>query len=104
MHEEEEAPLTYTYLIEILESNPQILLNSKPRNTNDNNEGRGGLSKVVSVLTEVLATDLLSTELSTKVVGTLKSMMANVDSNEQATLWQTIPIEYQRILKSKGYF
>ncbi|KAJ1675451.1 importin subunit beta-3 [Spiromyces aspiralis] len=102
LYEEDEAPFVYSYLLEILGSNAQALLSLEPPGGYAG--CKNGLEKCVNALTEALATELLPQILNNSIVSSLKGLMANVSEAEQASLWQTIPIETQRILKTKGYF
>ncbi|KAJ1912131.1 importin subunit beta-3 [Mycoemilia scoparia] len=109
-NDEDEAPMTYSYFVELLENNAQMILGLKPTGSNASQFDLGNgispaLAQCVSALTQVLVTDILPTDLSNQLVNVLKKLMSSdVSEAQQAVLWQNIPVENQKILKLKGFF
>ncbi|KAI9024505.1 hypothetical protein CLU79DRAFT_834266 [Phycomyces nitens] len=93
LHDDQEAPFVYTYLLDLLEAHhPSIL--------GPNNDNIVGL---VKIFTEVLASDILQPALAARMVNGLKAILAGVDDATRTQLWSVISPENRAILQKKGY-
>ncbi|CAG8478858.1 3893_t:CDS:10 [Diversispora eburnea] len=94
LYDEEEASLTYTYLLDLLESqHPGILGN--------NNEN---VPRIITIFTEVLAAEILSEYVTSRMVNALKAILGNIPDDIKAALWNSIDPDKRKILQEKNYF
>ncbi|RHZ80549.1 hypothetical protein Glove_134g184 [Diversispora epigaea] len=94
LYDEEEASLTYTYLLDLLESqHPAILGN--------NNEN---IPRIITIFTEVLAAEILSEYVTSRMVNALKAILGNIPDEIKAALWNSIDPDKRKILQEKNYF
>ncbi|KAJ2401332.1 importin subunit beta-3 [Coemansia sp. RSA 2559] len=92
--DEDEAPATYEYLVQVLSEQPDALL---PGNNPQ------ALKHLVKVVVEALAACSFAPELAQALVGIMQKTMASLDDSTKAALWTSIPPEQQQALQSKGY-
>ncbi|KAG2213565.1 hypothetical protein INT46_002271 [Mucor plumbeus] len=93
LNDDQEAPVVYTYLLDLLEANHPSILG--PNNAN--------IPHLVKIFTEVLAADILSPELAARMVNHLKVILGGLDENTRTQLWNAISVETRTILQKKGY-
>ncbi|CEP09674.1 hypothetical protein [Parasitella parasitica] len=93
LNDDQEAPIVYTYLLDLLESNHPSILGSNNSN----------IPKLVNIFADVLASDILAPELASRMVNSLKIALGSVDENTRNHLWNSISIETRNILKEKKY-
>lgn len=93
LHDDQEAPIVYTYLLDLLDANHPTILG--PNNAN--------IPHLVKIFSEVLAADILTSELVTRMVNNLKVILGGVDENTRNQLWNSISVETRTILQKKGY-
>ncbi|KAI9339498.1 armadillo-type protein [Pilaira anomala] len=93
VNDDQEAPIVYTYLLDLLEQNHPSILG--PNNAN--------IPHIVKIFTETLAADILPAELSARMVNNLKMILGGLDENTRNQLWNSILPETRSILQKKGY-
>ncbi|KAI8992324.1 armadillo-type protein [Pilobolus umbonatus] len=93
VNDDQEAPIVYTYLLDLLESNHPSILG--PNNSN--------IPQLVKIFSEVLAADILPTEISARMVLSLKVILGGLDEVTRNQLWNAISLETRTILQKKGY-
>ncbi|CAG8467575.1 10518_t:CDS:10 [Funneliformis mosseae] len=94
LYDEEEAAQTYTYLLDLLESqHPAILGN--------NNEN---IPRIISIFAEVLAAAILPETVSTRMVSAVKVILSSLSDDVKASLWNSIDPENRKALQERNYF
>ncbi|KAI7872213.1 armadillo-type protein [Spinellus fusiger] len=93
LHDDQEAPFVYTYLLDLLESHHHSILG-----TNNSN-----IVSLVKIFAEVLSSDILSQELAVRMVNSFKVILSGVDDATRTQLWSVISPENRVILQKKGY-
>ncbi|KAF7725557.1 hypothetical protein EC973_009512 [Apophysomyces ossiformis] len=93
VNDDQEAPIVYTYLLDLLEAHHPSILG--PNNSN--------IPTLVKIFTEVLATDMLQSELAARMVNSLKVILGGIDEATRTQLWSAIAPETRTILQKKGY-
>ncbi|CAG8663708.1 8238_t:CDS:10, partial [Funneliformis caledonium] len=92
LYDEEEAAQTYTYLLDLLESqHPAILGN--------NNEN---IPRIISIFAEVLAAAILPETVSTRMVSAVKVILSSLSDDVKASLWNSIDPENRKALQIKN--
>ncbi|PKC17490.1 ARM repeat-containing protein [Rhizophagus irregularis] len=93
-YDEVEAALTYTFLLDLLESqHPAILGN--------NNEN---FHNIILIFIDVLASAILPEAVSTRMVSAVKIMLSNLPENTKTSLWNSIDPEKRNALQEMNYF
>ncbi|KAJ1940557.1 importin subunit beta-3, partial [Linderina pennispora] len=93
-NDEEEAPGTYSYLLQILSEQPDLLLRG-----ND----PVAVKHLVKVLAEGLAVCSFEQQLEAAMVEAMKKTIGSLDDSVKAALWTEIPPEQQQALQEKNY-
>jgi hypothetical protein len=93
VNDDQEAPLVYTYLLDLLEANHPSILG--PNNAN--------IPLLVKIFTEVLAAEILLPDLSGRMVMSLKVILGSLDETTRNQLWNAIAPETRSILQKRGY-
>jgi hypothetical protein len=93
VNDDQEAPLTYTYLLDLLEANHPSILG--PNNAN--------IPLLVKIFTEVLAAEILLPDLNGRMVMSLKVILGSLDETTRNQLWNAITPETRSILQKRGY-
>ncbi|KAI8343761.1 hypothetical protein BC941DRAFT_100252 [Chlamydoabsidia padenii] len=91
VNDDQEAPVVYTYLLNLLEAHHPSILNTNTVPT------------LVKIFTEVLAADILSQELAPRMVNSLKVILSGLDEATRTQLWNSIDPETRNIIQQKGY-
>ncbi|KAJ1991204.1 importin subunit beta-3 [Coemansia spiralis] len=92
-NDEDEAPATYEYLVQIINEQPDALLGGNDPQA---------LRHLVKVVVEALAICDFSPELSQALVGIMQKTLLAFDDSTKASLWAEIPPEQQQALQTKG--
>jgi hypothetical protein len=87
----DEAEQTYEYLLELLEARNPIILT------------QNNLPKLVDILTEVVTAQILSVEMTTYMINTMKAIISQCDENAKQTLWNSLTPEKQKFLNDTGF-
>ncbi|RUS25813.1 importin subunit beta-3, partial [Jimgerdemannia flammicorona] len=92
-HDEEEAPVTYTYLLDLLDSqHPSII------GTNSEN-----IPHLVSIFTDVLVAAILPEQLAQRMAVTLKAVLSGVPDAARQQLWNQLEPEKRQALQDLKY-
>ncbi|ORX51472.1 ARM repeat-containing protein [Piromyces finnis] len=87
----DEAEQTYEYLLELLEARNSIIL------TQDN------LPKLVGIFTDVVTAQILSVEMTTYMINTVKTILSQCDENTKQSLWNSLTPDKQKFLTDTGF-
>jgi len=87
----DEAEQTYEYLLELLEARNPIIL------TQDN------LPKLVGIFTDVVTAQILSVEMTTYMINTMKGILSQCDENAKQALWNSLTPDRQKFLTDTGF-
>lgn len=93
LNDDQEAPLVYSYLLELLKAEHPSILGA----------GNSNVPHLTKIFTDVLAADILSPELAPQIVDSLKIILNGVDESTRNQLWNSISPENRAILQEKGY-
>ncbi|KAG0269851.1 hypothetical protein BGZ95_001880, partial [Linnemannia exigua] len=93
LNDEDEAPTTYTYLLDLIDAqHPSVLgLN----NVN--------MPHLVTVMVEALVAGIIPEPIATRMVHTMKAALASMDSNMTSTIWNSISPEKRKTLQDLNY-
>ncbi|KAF9394692.1 hypothetical protein CPC16_010607 [Podila verticillata] len=93
LNDEDEAPTTYTYLLDLIDAqHPSVLgLN----NVN--------MPHLVTVMVEALVAGIIPEPIATRMVHTLKAALGSMDSNMTSTIWNSISPEKRKTLQDLNY-
>ncbi|CAO3641141.1 unnamed protein product [Cunninghamella echinulata] len=92
-NDDQEAPIVYTYLLNLLEAHHPSILG--PNNAN--------IPSLVKTFTEALASDILPQDLVARMVNSLKVILGGLDDATRNQLWNAIDPETRNIIQQKGY-
>ncbi|CAG8626806.1 8999_t:CDS:10, partial [Acaulospora morrowiae] len=93
LNDEEEASLTYTYLLDLLESqHPAVLGN--------NNEN---LPRIITIFVEVLALGILPEFVASRMATAMKAILSGLPDEIKASLWNQIDPEKRKALQDMNY-
>ncbi|CAG8499248.1 1824_t:CDS:10 [Acaulospora colombiana] len=89
LNDEEEASLTYTYLLDLLETqHPAILGN--------NNEN---IPRIINIFVEVLALDILPELVASRMANALNVVLGGLPDEVRASLWDSIDPDKRKALQ-----
>ncbi|KAG0314219.1 hypothetical protein BGZ97_009502 [Linnemannia gamsii] len=93
LNDEDEAPTTYTYLLDLIDAqHPSVLgLN----NVN--------MPHLVTVMVEALVAGIIPEPIATRMVHTMKAALSSMDSNMTSTIWNSISPEKRKTLQDLNY-
>ena len=77
--------------MELLEARNPIIL------TQDN------LPKLVGIFTDVVTAQILSVEMTTYMINTMKGILSQCDENAKQTLWNSLTPDKQKFLTDTGF-
>ncbi|KAI9303801.1 armadillo-type protein [Cunninghamella echinulata] len=92
-NDDQEAPIVYTYLLNLLEAHHPSILG--PNNAN--------IPSLVKTFTEALASDILPQDLVARMVNSLKVILGGLDDATRNQLWNAIDPETRNVIQQKGY-
>ncbi|KAI9190858.1 importin subunit beta-3 [Polychytrium aggregatum] len=93
VHDEDEAPHTYTYLLDLLEGNHPAILG----------EGHANLPKLVPMFAQVLMAGILSAELEPRMSNSIRVILTQCDDATKGALWQSLTDAQRQFLQQKGF-
>jgi len=64
---------------------------------------QNNLPKLVDILTEVVTAQILSVEMTTYMINTMKAIISQCDENAKQTLWNSLTPEKQKFLNDTGF-
>ncbi|KAF9939192.1 hypothetical protein BGZ65_011271 [Modicella reniformis] len=89
VNDEAEAPLTYTYLLDLMEEQHVAVLGNVPH--------------LVTVMVEALVSGVVPEPLTARMVIILKAVLSTLDSTNRTTIWNNIDPEKRKTLKDLNY-
>ncbi|KAF9926818.1 hypothetical protein FBU30_003672 [Linnemannia zychae] len=93
LHDEEEAPLTYSYMLDLLESQHPAVLGLNNVN----------VPRLVTVMVEALVAGVVPEPVQGRMVYILKAVLSTLDAAITATLWNSIAPEKRKTLQELHY-
>ncbi|KAF9938189.1 hypothetical protein BGZ65_000222 [Modicella reniformis] len=93
LNDEEEAPVTYTYLLDLMEAQHPSVLGLNNIN----------MPHLVTVMVEALVAAIIPEPIATRMVQTLKAALATLDANTTTTIWNSITPEKRKTLQELNY-
>ncbi|CAJ0632852.1 673_t:CDS:10, partial [Entrophospora sp. SA101] len=92
LYDEEEAALTYSYLLDLLEAQHPAILGNNNAN----------LPHIVNIFIDVLAAEILPEDTATRMVSALKVILNSFTEEYKTTLWNSIDPDKQMTLQDKS--
>ncbi|CAH1757572.1 14994_t:CDS:10 [Entrophospora sp. SA101] len=90
LYDEEEAALTYSYLLDLLEAQHPAILGNNNAN----------LPHIVNIFIDVLAAEILPEDTATRMVSALKVILNSFTEEYKTTLWNSIDPDKQMTLQN----
>ncbi|CAG8467268.1 7180_t:CDS:10 [Paraglomus occultum] len=94
LYDEEEAPLTYSYLLDLLEIQHPVILGNNHAN----------IPRIINMLVDALASSILPVDLANRVANDLKAIIGPLPEDAKASLWNSIAPEKIKALQDLQYF
>ncbi|KAG9306967.1 hypothetical protein G9A89_000881 [Geosiphon pyriformis] len=94
LNDEEEAPLSYSYLLDLLEAQHPGIFGNNHEN----------IPRIFTVFTDVLSAGILSEDLATRMVNALKVIFGSLSNELKTTLWNSIDPHKLKTLQEMNYF
>ncbi|KAJ2336135.1 importin subunit beta-3, partial [Coemansia sp. RSA 2681] len=98
VHDDDEAPGVYEFLVQMLREQPEALLGAAERDAQ-------ALRHLVRVVAEALAVCTFAPELTQALVGIVRETMAAFGGTDSAAaVWAELPAEHREALQTRGFF
>ncbi|KAJ3084297.1 hypothetical protein HK102_000705 [Quaeritorhiza haematococci] len=95
VNDDQEAPHTYSYLLELLQRNHSAVIG----------ENRSNLPKLITIFTDALTSDILAEheQLAAQLVQSLRAIMATCGDDVKQAVWVAMSPEKRQTLSQKGF-